>query len=148
MSMKRLVLAAAALAIGTFAVTAQGSDPIAARKEAMKAVGQQTGLGARMARGQAPFDLAQARAIFASYEQASAAYGNLFPEGSQTGGDTAALPAIWSNRADFNARIAKWGADARTEGAKVADLATFQAAFGEETKNCGGCHETYRARRN
>lgn len=146
--MKRLVLAAAALAIGTFAVTAQGSDPIAARKEAMKAVGQQTGLGARMARGQAPFDLAQARAIFASYEQASAAYGNLFPEGSQTGGDTAALPAIWSNRADFNARIAKWGADARTEGAKVADLATFQAAFGEVTKNCGGCHETYRARRN
>lgn len=146
--MKRFILAAAALAIGTLAVTAQGGDPIAARKESMKAVGQQTGLGARMARGQAPFDLAQARSIFASYEQAAATYGNLFPEGSQTGGETAALPAIWTNRADFTARVAKWGADARTEGAKVTDLATFQAAFGEVTKNCGSCHETYRARRN
>jgi cytochrome c556 len=146
--MKRFIMAAAVLAIGTFAVTAQGSDPIAARKESMKAVGQQTGLGARMARGQAAFDLTQAKAIFAAYEQAAATYANLFPEGSQTGGDTAALPAIWANRADFNARIAKWAADARTEGAKVTDLATFQAAFGEVTKNCGSCHETYRARRN
>lgn len=146
--MKRLVLAAAALAIGTLAVTAQGSDPIAARKESMKTVGQQTGLGARMARGQAAFDLVQARAIFAAYEQAASTYGNLFPDGSQTGGETAALPAIWTNRADFTARIAKWAADARTEGAKVTDLASFQAAFGEVTKNCGSCHETYRARRN
>ncbi len=146
--MKRFVIAAAAIALGTLAVTAQGADPIAARKESMKTVGQQTGLGARMARGQAEFNLTQARAIFASYEQAAATYGTLFPDNSQTGGDTAALPAVWQNRADFNARIAKWGADARTEGAKVTDLATFQAAFTEVTKNCGSCHETYRARRN
>jgi cytochrome c556 len=146
--MKRFVLAAAAIALGTFAVTAQGADPIAARKDAMKTVGQQTGAGARMARGQAEFNLTQARAIFASYEQVAATYANLFPDNSQTGGDTAALPAVWSNRADFNARVAKWAADARTEGAKVTDLASFQAAFGEVTKNCGSCHEVYRARRN
>ncbi|MDP2804038.1 MAG: cytochrome c [Phreatobacter sp.] len=146
--MKRLIIAAAAIAIGTLAVSAQGADPIAARKASMKAVGEQTGAGARMARGQAPFDLAQARAIFAAYEQSAATYANFFPEGSQTGGETAALPTIWANRAAFNAAVVKWGADARTEGAKVTDLATFQAAFGEVAKNCGTCHETYRARRN
>ena len=78
----------------------------------------------------------------------AATYATLFPDNSQTGGDTAALPAIWSNRAAFTAAVAKWGADARTEGAKVTDLATFQAAFTEVTKNCGSCHEVYRARRN
>lgn len=146
--MKRLIIAAATIAIGTLAVSAQSADPIAARKASMKTVGEQTGAGARMARGQAPFDLTQARAIFAAYEQSAATYANLFPDGSQTGGETAALPTIWANRAAFNAAVAKWGADVRTEGAKVTDLATFQAAFGEVTKNCGSCHETYRARRN
>lgn len=135
--MKRLILAAAALCCGVAAVVAQG-DAIAARKEAMKAVGQQTGLGARMARGDAPFDLAQAQRIFQTYSEAAGRYSTLFPEGSQTGGETAALPAIWTNRADFDARVAKWGHDARTEGAKVTDLATFRVAFTEVTKNCGG----------
>lgn len=146
--MKRLIIAAATIAIGTLAVSAQGADPIAARKASMKTVGEQTGAGARMARGQAPFDLAQARAIFAAYEQSAATYANLFPDGTQTGGETAALPTIWANRAAFNAAVAKWGADARTEGAKVTDLATFQAAFGEVAKNCSSCHESFRARRN
>ncbi|WP_439575945.1 c-type cytochrome [Phreatobacter sp.] len=142
--MKRIAIAAAILALGIAAVTAQGGDPIAQRKEAMKAVGQQTGLGARMARGQAPFDLAQAQRIFATYAEAAGRYGSLFPDNSQTGGETAALPAIWANKADFEARIAKWGQDARTEGAKVTDLDTFRAAFGAVTRNCGSCHETYR----
>lgn len=146
--MKRMSIVAAVLALGTFAVTAQGSDPISARKDAMKMAGQQTALGARMARGAAPFDLAQARGIFAAYQKVAHNYATLFPAGTETGGDTAALPAIWSNRADFEARVSKWEADARTEGSKVTDLATFQAAFGEVTKSCGGCHETYRARRN
>lgn len=144
--MKRFLIAAVALCGGAVAVLAQ-ADAIAARKDVMKSVGQQTGAGARMARGDTPFDLAQAQRIFATYAEAAGRYGTLFPEGSQTGGETAALPAIWANRADFDARIAKWGADARTEGAKVTDLATFRAAFGEVTKNCGGCHEAYRARR-
>lgn len=146
--MKRIIIAAVALAAGTFVVAAQGGDPIAARKDGMKSTGQQTGLGTRMVRGTVPFDLAQARAIFATYEKVAGSYGDLFPQGSESGGETAAAPAIWSNRADFDARIAKWAADARAEGAKVSDLASFQAAFAQVTKNCGTCHETYRLRRN
>jgi cytochrome c556 len=142
--MKRLALAAALLSLGVAAVTAQGGDPIAQRKDMMKSVGQQTGLGARMARGQAPFDLAQAQGIFRTYADVAGRYAALFPDGSQSGGDTAALPAIWANKADFEARIARWGQEAQAEGAKVTDLDTFRAAFGAVTRNCGTCHEVYR----
>jgi cytochrome c556 len=144
--MKRILLAAAALCCGAAVVVAQG-DPITVRKDLMKVAGQQTGLGARMARGDVPFDLAQAQRIFQTYADAASRYSTLFPDGSQTGGETAAVPAIWANRADFDARVTKWGTEARAEGAKVTDLATFRASFGEVAKNCGSCHEAYRARR-
>ena len=65
-----------------------------------------------------------------------------------TGGETAALPAIWTSKADFEARLAKWGEESRGQGGRVSDLASFRTAFAEVTKNCGGCHELYRARRN
>ena len=66
---------------------------------------------------------------------------------TKTGGDTAALPAIWDNKADFDAKFTKFGADAKAAQGAVKDLDTFKAAFGGLTKNCGGCHETYRAKK-
>jgi cytochrome c556 len=72
----------------------------------------------------------------------------LFPESSKTGGDTAALPAIWQNKADFDAKFAKFGADAKAAASAVKDVDSFKTAFSGVTKNCGGCHETYRAKKN
>src|SRR5690606_40123173 len=57
----------------------------------------------RMNRGQAQFDGAAATAAFEAIAAASKDYGDLFPEGSETGGQTEALPAIWENKADFDA---------------------------------------------
>lgn len=139
----RSVLAVAALAIGVTAVVAQG-DPIAARKAMMKSNGQAAGQGAKFMKGEEPFNLAKAQAIFATYQKAAADVGKLFPDNSKTGGDTAALPAIWEAKADFNAKLAKFGADAKDAAAKVKDEASFKAAFPEVQKNCGGCHQTYR----
>jgi len=62
-------------------------------------------------------------------------------------GDTAALPAIWDNKADFEARFAKFSADAKEAQGSVKDLDTFKATFSAITKNCGGCHEMYRAKK-
>jgi len=144
--MNRTVLAVAAIAIGVTAVGAQ-SDPIAARKELMKGIGAQTKTGGGMAKGEVPYDQTKAQAIFASYIDVAAKAPNLFPPTSKTGGDTAALPAIWDNKADFEARFAKFSADAKEAQGSVKDLDTFKATFSAITKNCGGCHEMYRAKK-
>lgn len=144
--MIRTVLAVAAIAIGITAVAAQ-SDPIAARKALMKGVGDQTKTGGQMAKGDVPYDQTKAQAILTTYSDAAAKMPGLFPDNSKTGGDTAALPAIWTNMADFKAKFDKFGADAKAAQANVKDLDSFKASFSGVTKNCGGCHETYRAKK-
>ncbi len=143
--MKRLIVVAGALVLGITAAAAQ--DPIAARKALMKATGQQAGAGGAMIRGEAPFDLAKAKAIFTAFEETASKAPGLFPDNSKEGGETAALPAIWTNKADFDARLAKLGTDAKSAGASVTDLASFKAAFGGIGKDCGGCHELYRVKK-
>jgi cytochrome c556 len=144
----RTVLAVAAVAFGVTAVAAQMNDPIAARKALMKANGEQAQIGNKMAKGEESFDLAKAKKIFVTFQDASEKAPNLFPDNSKTGGDTAALPAIWEKKADFEAKLAKLGADAKAADAAVKDLDTFKLQFAEVTKNCGGCHQPYRMRRN
>ncbi|HMK78484.1 MAG TPA: cytochrome c [Xanthobacteraceae bacterium] len=144
--MHRTVLAVAAIAIGVTAVAAQ-SDPIATRKATMKNVGAVTKTGGQMVKGEVPYDQAKAQEIFATYVDASTKMPTLFPESSKTGGDTAALPAIWTGMDDFKAKFAKFGSDAKAARASVKDLDSFKASFGTVTKNCGGCHETYRAKK-
>jgi len=144
--MFRTALAVAAIAIGVTAVAAQ-SDPIAARKALMKNVGALTKTGGQMAKGEAPYDQAKAQEIFATYIDASGKMPNLFPENSKSGGETAALPAIWTSMDDFKSKFSKFGADAKAAQASVKDLDSFKTSFGGVTKNCGGCHETYRAKK-
>jgi len=142
----RTVLAGAALAIGITAIVAQ-EDVIKARKALMKENGDQAKVGAGMAKGEQPFDLAKAKAIFAAYQDAAAKMPNLFPENSKTGGDTEALPKIWESMDDFKAKFVKFGQDAKDAEGSVSDLDSFKAAFGTVQKNCGGCHETYRLKK-
>ena len=145
--MTRILLAAAAVALAVTAVAAQ-SDPIAARKALMKSNGDQAKVGAAMAKGEAPFDAAKAQAIFATFADSATKAPALFPDNSKTGGDTAALPAIWENKADFDARLAKFGKDSKAAQSAVKDLDTFKATWGPLLKdNCGGCHEKYRQKK-
>ena len=144
--MLRTVLAVTAIAVGVTVVAAQ-SDPIAARRQHMKDLGAQTKTGAGMAKGEIPYDQAKADAILASYVKAGTEMPTLFPATSKTGGDTAALPTIWENQADFNARSAKFVSDAKAAQGSVKDLDSFKGAFSGLTKNCGGCHENYRAKK-
>ncbi|MEA2873657.1 MAG: hypothetical protein QOH67_3633 [Hyphomicrobiales bacterium] len=144
--MLRTVLAVTAIAVGVTVVAAQ-SDPIAARKQHMKDVGAQTKTGAGMAKGEIPYDQEKAQAIFAAYVKTGTELPTLFPETSKTGGDTAALPAIWANMSDFKAKSDKLVADAKQAQATVKDLDSFKAAFPTLTQDCGSCHETYRAKK-
>jgi cytochrome c556 len=143
--MKRTVLAVTALALGLSVAIAQ--DPISARKAIMKENGKMSAQAAKFIKGEEPFDLAKAKAMFAQYQDAAAKMPTLFPDNSKTGGETAALPAIWEKKADFDAKFVKFGADAKEAAAKVKDEASFKEAYPVVAKNCGGCHELYRMKK-
>jgi cytochrome c556 len=144
--MFRTVLAVAAIAIGVTAVAAQ-SDPIAARKALMKEMGAQTKTGGGMAKGEVPYDQAKAQAILSTYIDVSAKMPDLFPPTSKTGGETTAAPKVWEDTAGFKAGFAKMSTEAKAAQTSVKDLDSFKSAFGGLTKNCGGCHETYRVKK-
>jgi len=144
--MLRTVLAVAGLALGITAVVAQ-SDPIAARKALMKQNGEAAKSGAAMVKGEAPFDATKAQAIFTTFIDVSTKLPSLFPENSKTGGDTIASPKIWEDKAGFEAKAAKFGEDAKAAKSAVKDLDSFKSSFGNVTKNCGSCHETYRVKK-
>jgi cytochrome c556 len=140
------VASIAAVALGVSMAVAQ-QDVIKERKDIMKGNGDQAKIGAAMAKGEQPFDQAAAQKIFATFADAATKMPGLFPDNSQTGGDTASLPKIWEDMADFKARFAKFGDDAKAAEASVKDLDSFKTAFGNIGKNdCGGCHQLYRAK--
>jgi cytochrome c556 len=140
------IAAVAVVAFGATVVLAQ-QDPIAARKALMKANGQGAGALAKMVKGEAPFDPAIAKKAFASFEDAAAKMPALFPDNSKMGGETAALPKIWEDMADFKARFVKLGNDVKAADASVKDLDSLKAAFSELGKNCSRCHELYRLKK-
>src|SRR5215467_2423835 len=145
--MNRIMLAVGAVALAVTAVAAQ-SDPIAARKALMKKNGDEAKIATAMVKGEAPFDAAKVQTVFATFADSAAKAPALFPDNSKTGGDTAALPAIWENKADFDARFAKFGSAAKEAEGKVKDLDSLKATWGSFAKdNCGGCHEKYRAKK-
>jgi cytochrome c556 len=144
--MLRTVLAVAAITIGVSAVVAQ-SDPIAARKGLMKNMGAATKTGAQMVKGEVPYDQAKANEVFATYIDVAAKMPDLFPPTSKTGGETTASPKIWDDNAGFKAGFAKLSSEAKAAQSSVKDLDSFKASFGGLTKNCGGCHETYRVKK-
>jgi cytochrome c556 len=72
----------------------------------------------------------------------------LFPKDSGTG-DTKALPAIWTDFADFEAKAKAFETAAKNlqqVAASGADHAAVQAAYGALGATCGSCHEKFRAK--
>ena len=118
-------------------------DVITQRQDIMKSFGAQGRDSGGMVRGTTPYDAAKAAQIVDVYAKGAAALPALFPATSQTG-KTDALPAIWTNRADFDAKLASFTADVNAAKSAVADETTGKAALAQISKNCGGCHPPYR----
>jgi cytochrome c556 len=143
--MIRTALAVAVFAFAATALVAQ-SDPIAARKALMKANGDQNRVATEMLEGKRPFNLDEAKKVLVTFAETGEKAPALFPDDSKTGGDTAALPAIWENKTDFQAKLAKFAQDSKAAGDATKDLDSFKVQITEVRKNCGGCHQTYRKR--
>lgn len=134
------------LAAATFAHAAD--EPQVVRQEMMKKVGGATGAMAKMVKGEVPFDQAATIAALQTIADTLTLFPEQFPAGSETGFESEAAPAIWTDKADFEAHAVKLHADAQAAiAANPADLDGLKAVFGPLTKNCGSCHETYRLKK-
>lgn len=125
-------------------------DPIATRQAIMSSVGAAAGLGGGMMKGGIDYTPAAGKAAIAAMRAASVSFGDYFPEGSESG-DTEAAPAIWSDRAGFDAEIAKFVAASEKAMAASgrpgpADLDAFKAVFGPVLGSCKSCHEGFRVK--
>jgi cytochrome c556 len=141
--MLRVVAVLAAVAVGATAVWAQNAAGIAARKEAMKAMGGAAKGPGAMNKGDAPFELPKVQASLKTIEETAAKAKGLFGDDTKTG-DTDAKPEAFENKADLMARFDKMAADAKTASGAIKDEATFKAEWPKVVSNCGGCHKEYR----
>ena len=146
--MIRAVVALAAVTLGAGIVIAQ-EDAATARKALMKENGKNmytTGLSG-MVKGVRPYDQAAADAALAQLETSSKQISSLFPDTAKTsvpGGQYSASPKIWENKADFDAKLAKYIAEIAVAKTKVKDLDSLKAEWPVLNSTCEGCHETYR----
>ena len=143
--MKSAILSASLFAL---AMTAASASPIEEREAFMKQNGRLLGAVAPVVKGEQPFDAAQVLAALEAFNDNAQKFDAdaMFPKGSE-GGEAA--PAIWSDRAGFEAAIEdyKEAAAAAMESAPQ-DVETLRASFGRIGGSCADCHQTYRIKKN
>ena len=74
----------------------------------------------------------------------------VFPDGTQSGHNTKARPAVWSDRAGFEKAAENFWtqADKLSVLAEANDKAGFATQYTATTQACGACHRNYRQRLN
>lgn len=146
--MKTLAFVAAVAALTVAGAAVAADDPVAMRKAMMKNVGAATGAGAAMVKGEAEFNAVTAALVLRTMNTAALGFGELFPPGSETGGETTAAPSIWKDDVGFKSALTKFQQDTASGiAAKPANLDDFKAAFGAAAANCGACHKAYRIKK-
>lgn len=145
----RIVAVAVFVAAGLCAANAQGTSPQEQRHALMSEIGDNTGKLGKMAKGETEYDAAVVEASAETIAGDIEKFLTLFPEGSETGYDTRATPAIWERWDEFH----KDG-EALMEGALLVKAAApqgldaFRNAFAAMGRACRECHEAFRAPKN
>jgi cytochrome c556 len=141
-----IVLTAVAGAVPSNVARADGLDPIALRQAVMALQGGDFAYIRSVVKAKGdvkPLEV-PAKAIIKS----TTVIPTLFPKGTDTGGDTKALPEIWSDFAGFQ-KIAAAATDAATKlaiAAKAGDSDEVEADAKLLGEQCGACHKAYRAK--
>ena len=140
--MIRTVMTMVVVAVGVTAVLAQG-DPIVIRKDLMKENNQHHRTIRTMLKG-GEFDAPKVNAAFNQWDDTARQLPKLFPDNSKTDPEGRALPAIWENRKDFDAKIAAFAKAVSAGKGKIKSAADLKPAFAAVDASCDGCHERYR----
>ncbi len=140
---RKLVSFGAALALTSVAIAAD--DPIQARQAHMENVGKAAKPIGLMFRGESDYDAATVMKSLETWQKVGIKFGNLFPEGSETGQDTEAAPAIWEDRDGFDRALAEWSeATAAAIAANPQSLEEARPTVGPVFNACKNCHDSYR----
>ncbi|MBW8184472.1 c-type cytochrome [Shewanella nanhaiensis] len=120
-------------------------DAIEYRQSAFSLLAYHFGDMGAMLKGKKPFDAE----VFAMRADNVAALSKLPLEGFTPGsdkGDTEALPKVWTEKADFDAKMLQLQKDsaALAIAAKADDKKALKQAFMATAKNCKGCHDSYK----
>lgn len=144
MNRSKALLASLFLLLPALPVLA-GDSPQEKRHELMEDVGGAAKKIGQMLKGETEFDAAVANEALLVWAGAAEPFGDLFPEGSETGFDTEAKATIWSDRLGFEEELALFGErSAAAAEARPQDLEALKAAAGPVFKVCKSCHEGYR----
>jgi cytochrome c556 len=143
--MARIIAGLVLLALGAGVVEAQGAaDIIKQRQDHMGALGDALKTPSAIMKG-APFDLATVQASLKTIEETASKLKPLWPETSKAGGDTRALPVVWTDLKAFVARFETMATQAKAASGAIKDEASFKSEWPKVVGNCGGCHKNYRA---
>jgi cytochrome c556 len=142
MSYKKLCAAMVVAVLAISCGQAADEGPQHERHELMEGVRDAAKVLGAMLKGEQEFDNAAAMESLRVWQSGAAEFGSLFPEGSE-GGEAA--PAIWEDRAGFDAALAEW-ADA-IDAAIAANPTTLEEGkpvIGAAFSKCKNCHDDYR----
>lgn len=147
--MKRILTTAIIVSLAGASIAFAQDNPIEKRQKIMGTFGDAMKVVVPMVKGEKDYDAAAAAQAMTNISTTIEEFVTLFPEGSETGNNTEALPAIWEKKADFESWAPKLKEDAaKTAEAASGGLDSFRTAFAEVGKDCQGCHEDYRAKKN
>ena len=120
-------------------------SPIEKRHELMEDVGEAAKPIGLMMRGDREYDWEVVLTSLKTFDSVSHEFGDLFPEGSETGGNTEAAPAIWTDREGFDEALAMWReATGEAIAAEPQTLDDARPSLGGVFKTCKNCHDGYR----
>ncbi|MGS0673588.1 c-type cytochrome [Shewanella sp. 0m-4] len=123
----------------------EADDAIDYRQSAFSMIAHNFGDMGAMLKGKKEFNAE----VFAMRAENVAALSKLPLEGFVAGsdkGDTEALAKVWSDKADFDAKMKTFQENAAilALAAKSGDKKEMKQAFGNTGKSCKGCHDVYK----
>ena len=142
-----------ALALLVFVTSAASADPpkpdkvIQYRQSIYHVMLWNWGPMGEMVKGKRPFDAADFRQRAERLAYMTKMLSEAFPEGSDKGADTDALPVIWENKKDFDAKLLDLQREAQGLATVAAsgDEAKIKDQFMKTGGACKACHDKYRA---
>lgn len=148
--MMRLMIAGTVSTIGVVTIAAQ-SDLVRQRAELMCNQGEYIyGTLNKMVRGDIPYDQAKVGEAFAKLKEIAPKLSALYIEtakGQAPDADYYASEKVWQNKADFDARLAKFVKDINENAPKATSLEGLKEAHAAIVQTCNSCHEVYRVKK-